>query len=229
MGLLDLIFPKRCIGCGREGKYVCGACEVGLWEEEQICPICRRASRYGLKHTYCRAVYPLDGLTCFWAYEGLAKKLITNSKYKHHFDMLKNFAIDSEKLIERPEFARLQQFLAEKPIVVPIPLHVFRQRERGFNQAEILAMEFARIYGLRAMNLLVRVKNTEHQVGKERAERLKNVQGAFKLSIVNSKLSIPKTVILVDDVWTTGSTMSECCKVLKMSGVRCVWGLALAR
>src|SRR3990172_2608564 len=63
MDILDLIFPKRCINCGRWGRYVCEKCEVGLWEEEQICPRCCRRSRYGLRHKYCKRV--MEGLTCF--------------------------------------------------------------------------------------------------------------------------------------------------------------------
>jgi hypothetical protein len=59
---------------------VCEKCEVGLWEKDQICPVCARSSRYGLRHNYCRKAWSLDGLIAFWAYDGVAKKLIKSSE-----------------------------------------------------------------------------------------------------------------------------------------------------
>ncbi|MDP1743774.1 MAG: hypothetical protein Q8L51_03225, partial [Candidatus Amesbacteria bacterium] len=66
MNFLDFLFPKKCIGCGKLGEYVCETCSVGMWEEEQ-----------------------LPGLTCLWAYEGLARKLISKAKYDGRYDYLK--------------------------------------------------------------------------------------------------------------------------------------------
>lgn len=226
MGWLDLIFPKKCVGCGQFGRYVCAQCQVGLWEEDQICPVCARNSRYGQKHKYCHQPWSLDGLSCFWAYEAIAKKLITRAKYNYFFDYLHELIVESSELIERPEFKELAWFIGQNPTVTAVPLHPKRLRERGFNQAEIIAKFLAKIYELRFMNLLVRTKNTEHQVGKPRSERLQNLDGAFT---VRSHYSLPTTVLLIDDVWTTGATMSECAKTLKQAGVKQVWGLVLAR
>lgn len=227
MGLLDLIFPKKCVGCGRMGKYVCIDCEIGLWEEEQICPLCTRNSRYGLKHKYCKKPWSLDGLTCFWAYEALAKKLITKAKYYYFYDYLKELTIESGQLTMRPEFKELWWFLDQKPIVTCVPLHPKRFKERGFNQAEIIARHLAKIYDLRFTNLLQRTRDTSQQVGKSREERLRNLEGAF--SVLEASILNRKSVLLVDDVWTTGTTLSECAKTLKQSGARSVWGLVLAR
>ncbi|KKU78672.1 MAG: hypothetical protein UY06_C0043G0011 [Candidatus Amesbacteria bacterium GW2011_GWA2_47_70] len=183
MNLLDILWPKKCVNCGKFGAYVCEDCKVGLWEEEQICPVCTRNSRYGLPHKYCHKSYGLDGL--------------------------------------------LQKFLQEKPVVVPVPLHEKRYRERGFNQAEVIAKSFAARHKLSCnSHLLFRVRDTGHQAGRERDERLKAVQGAFVITPHNS---LPTTVLLIDDVWTTGATMCECCRVLKKAGIEKVWGLALAR
>jgi len=80
---------------------------VGLWEEEQICPVCTRNSRYGLPHKYCHKSYGLDGLTCLWSYEGIAKKIIKKAKYKYFYDLLGELI----NLPEGGEYFYLQKFL----------------------------------------------------------------------------------------------------------------------
>ena len=215
------MFPKKCVGCGRMGKYICEDCSVGIWEEEQICPGCRRNSRYGLMHERC--IGPLSGLTCLWAYEGLARKIIMKAKYKGYYDVLTELLVTNDQLSGRTEFFYFNKFLDTKPVVVPIPLHANRLRKRGFNQAEMIARLVAS-HGV--SNMLIRVKDTGQQVGRERSERLKTMENAFR--IVSGK-EIPKAVLFVDDVWTTGATMIEAAKVLKKAGVAKIWGFVLAR
>lgn len=234
----ELFFPKKCINCGRWGSYVCEGCEVGLWEEQQICPVCRRASRYGLRHSYCRRAYSLDGLICLWAYEGIARKLITQAKYKFFYDYLREFSItnfsvragsgSAGQFSNRPELSYFLKFLETRPVVVPVPLHPKRERERGFNQADLIARSFAARHKLSCdSHLLQRSKDTGHQTLRNREERLKAVEGAFALAPRTYNLA--PSMLLVDDVWTTGATLSECCRVLKKAGVKKVWGLVLAR
>ena len=198
---------------------------MGLWEEEQICPVCRRASRYGLKHKYCHATYGLDGLICLWAYDGVARTIIKKAKYKYFFDQLK-FLIDLIDL-NNSQYSNFQKFLKTKLVVVPVPLHEKRYRERGFNQAEVIGNLVSRNWKLETRNLLVRTRDTGHQAGRSRSERLLALENSMKIG--NWKLEIPRAVLLVDDVWTTGATMSECCKILKQNGAQQVWGLVLAR
>ena len=206
MQILDLIFPKKCINCGRWGGYLCASCEIGLWEEQQICPICRRLSRYGLPHSYCHASYSLDGLTCLWAYEGAARKIVTKAKYAFYFDLLSELFVRAGAILDRPEYTYLQRFLAEKPVIVPVPLHPNRLKSRGFNQAEVIAKLVAKSWGLEMKKLLIKTVDTAHQVGKIRADRLENMTGAF------TSVGRADKVLLVDDVWTTGATLSECAK-----------------
>jgi ComF family protein len=197
---------------------------VGMWEEEQICPVCRRASRYGLRHKYCSKPWTMEGLTCLWAYEGITRKLVTKSKYKGYFDYLREFTMHNEQFINGPEMAYFWEFLKQRPVLVPVPLHPVREKKRGFNQAEIIARIVGKEWGLDISNLLVRTKDT----GRE--ERLKEMEGAFKTSPSIPLLNLGEgRVLLVDDVWTTGATMSECAKVLRQAGVRQVWGWVLAR
>ena len=209
---------------------MCDKCQVGLWEEEQICPVCARPSRYGLRHATCSKLYALDGLTCFWAYEGIAKKIIQKAKYRFYYDLLGELLVDSSSFISRPEFSYFLKFLETKPVVVPVPLHPSREKWRGFNQAELIAKSLAARHKLSFnSHLLQRVKDTGHQVGRTRQERLKSVEGVFSLNSKLYSLCSPVAVLLVDDVWTTGATLSECCKILKKAGAKQVWGLVLAR
>jgi ComF family protein len=169
-------------------------------------------------------------MCCFWQYEGLVKKIITQAKYDGYFDMLGEIGQKSWELMDRPEFFGLKKFMELDPVVMWVPMHKKRLVDRGFNQAEILAKSFAEQFGLETVGgWLVKTKETDQQVGKTREERLKNLKGAFECSISNIRYSIPKNVLLVDDVWTTGATLTECAKVLRQGGVKKVWGLVLAR
>ncbi|MEK7164141.1 MAG: ComF family protein [Patescibacteria group bacterium] len=203
MNFLDFLFPKKCIGCGRLGEYVCETCSVGMWEEEQ-----------------------LPGLTCLWAYEGLARKLISKAKYDGRYDYIKELVIRSQELVKRKEFHNFRKFLETRPIVVPVPLHKNRLRERGFNQSLVIAKTVCEVWHLELNDCLIRVKDTGHQVGRTRSERLKALKNAFTLRPESCVLN---SVLLVDDVWTTGATMNECKKTLLKAGVKKVWGFVLAR
>jgi len=227
MNLLDVLYPKKCVRCGKTGGYVCEKCEVGLWEEEQICPQCRRESRYGMRHKFCRNPYGIDGLTCFWAYEGIARKLIRQAKHRFYYDYLGELLRDvNVRVNEMPEYAGLKDFMEKKPVIVPVPLYPRREKERGFNQAEVISRMVASRWSLEMKNLLSRIRDTGRQAGRDRVQRQDAIKDAFKLKTENQ---LPKTVLLVDDVWITGATMNECTGLLKKGGVKSVWGLVLAR
>ncbi len=111
--------------------------------------------------------------------------------------------------------------------VVPVPLHSRRLRERGYNQAALLAAEIGRAVQMTvAEDVLQRVRSTAPQVGLNAAQRRKNVRGAFQCANTSLK---DRNVLLVDDVCTTGATMESCSIALREAGVGVVWGLALAR
>ena len=206
---------------------MCSECEVGMWEEEQICPTCCRNSRYGERHKYCRG--DLEGLTCLWAYEGIARKLITRAKYSGQFDVLE-FLISNFQFSNKPEMFKFSKFIEMGPVMVPVPLYPKRERERGFNQAEIVSQVVAKLVNLRSVNLLIRIKDTGRQVGRERKLRLEVMSGAFNITPRPPlNLRWGANILLVDDVWTTGATLRECAKVLKKAGVDSIWGLVLAR
>lgn len=114
-------------------------------------------------------------------------------------------------------------------LVVPVPLHRWRLWNRGFNQSELLAKVVAERLNRPLIRALVRQKPTKPQFGLNKADRQKNMQGVFDISTRYQPLVAGKTVLLVDDIVTTGATLNECAKILKQNGVREVWGLVLAK
>jgi len=116
------------------------------------------------------------------------------------------------------------------PLVIPVPLHKSRRRSRGFNQAELLARAAVRHLPLKLEVLngaLVRQRDTVSQVGLSREERIQNVRDAFRVAQPSRVKG--RDILLVDDVMTTGTTLSECARVLKRAGAQRVWAATVAR
>lgn len=231
MSLLDLLFPKHCIGCRRSGEYLCPSCFANIsFEPQLVCAVCNRWSIDGKTHPLCLGKYTLDGTFAAVSYKGIVRKLIYQLKYQPYLtDLLPQLgALCYESLIQQEIFV---QSLNSRPVLVPIPLSIKRLRKRGYNQAELLANELGRRFELEVWSLLQRVKETKPQYGLKREERIENMKGAFTLTTALSQeeRGKRKIVILVDDVLTTGSTMSEAAKILKRNGFGQVWGVALAK
>jgi ComF family protein len=226
---LDLIFPKYCVGCNKEGTLLCQTCQKQVTQKDLICPQCKKIAFAGLTHTICRRWYSLDGLWSFGAFEGVLRKSIQKLKYRwvtEHADILMDQVIEY-LAISSPEF--FLQIKRDRGIgwaIVPVPLHWQRQNWRGFNQAALIAKKLAKSFGLPYLELLKRTKNTTSQTTYDAATRRLNIKNAFSLNI---SISQYPNILLIDDVWTTGSTLQECCYVLKKNGVKKVWGLTLAR
>src|SRR5581483_7045621 len=129
-----------------------------------------------------------------------------------------------EGIIQHEGFTK---FLKAQPVLVPIPLHGSKLHKRGYNHAALLANYLAIELHLQSVELLTRTKPTLSQYGLNRVQRLENIKGAFALKKVH--IEVPRSVLLVDDIVTTGATFSEAAKVLKRGGVKQVFGIALAR
>ena len=213
--LLDLLFPKNCLECKKPGKYICDECLAKIEKARLVCSVCRRASFQGKTHSYCRNKLSLDKMHSFYRYEGVIRKAVLALKYRFVSDIATELA----------ENCKLE---IENSVLVPVPLHKARERWRGFNQAEILGKLVAKKNGWEYINnALLRLENTTPQVKLGRKERMQNIRGKFAVN----KDFIPekdKTCVIFDDVWTTGSTIAEACRVLKKAGVKEVWGMSVA-
>jgi len=162
---------------------------------------------------------PLDGLRAALRFEGTARAAIHALKYRG--------ATALAPLLSEPMAAALAAHPLLVDLVVPVPLHPQRERERGYNQSALLASRLAAAAGLPPPTpLLRRERDTRSQVGLSARERRDNVRGAF--CCVDPRAAAGRRGLLVDDVVTTGATLEACAATLRAAGVGRVWGLALA-
>jgi ComF family protein len=229
MAFIDFIFPKKCVACRKGGSYLCENCFSYLsFDPKSLCLLCNNPSFNNLTHPRCKRKYAIDGCFSALSYNKTTQRLIYNFKYKPYLADLKNVLADLfyESIIQNEQFqAQIQK---GEWIFVPIPLSSSKLRKRGYNQAEILAKELSKKFNFPVQNFLQRTKETKTQVGLTNLQRKLNVKEAFGL--VNHKSSVVnKNILLVDDVVTTGSTLSEAAKILKRGGAQKVFGLTLAR
>ncbi len=228
-GILDVVFPARCVGCGEAGHYICRRCEGFTSEVALICPLCQQSSLTGERHENCRSLYGLDGLANLWEYEGVVKSLLHTIKYNGMTHTIAE-TVQRAYISMAGDTMRFKAFLSylfsEDTYITYVPMFKKKEKFRGFNQAAVFAREVGKVARREMVSLLEKIVDTKAQVDLTKEERLQNVRGAFQLK---SGILIPQNVVLVDDVWTTGATMKECCKVLKKAGVEKVWGFTIAR
>ncbi|OGY27435.1 MAG: hypothetical protein A2Z42_05085 [Candidatus Woykebacteria bacterium RBG_19FT_COMBO_43_10] len=220
MGFLDLIFPKRCVVCGRFGEYLCEEDKKKIQPAKAFCPVCLRAAISGATHPKCKGKLSLDGLICLVDYKSPVKEIIAELKYRFVTDLARIL----EQEIRKPHFLDKYDFAGFT--MVPIPLSSGKKNWRGFNQAEILARVVARRWKLPFdPEVLQKIRETKPQAKLRRDERLKQVKRTFGLVSETVK---GKKYIIFDDVWTTGATLKAAATALKRKGAATVWGMTLA-
>lgn len=222
MGLLDIIFPTVCLACGREGNYICNSCLKEVRKANLFCLECHKAAIDGATHTKCRKKYSIDFAYSPWEYSAVIRKAILKLKYNFAYKITEELA---DRFVEKIDNG--VSILPKDAVLVPIPLYKSRKNWRGFNQSEelgkIIACELNWKYDC---NLLIRTKNTSPQAELKGKQRSKNLTGAFSLSKKGRLRN--STIVLFDDVLTTGSTLREACKIFKRNGAKVVWGLTIA-
>jgi ComF family protein len=161
----------------------------------------------------------------FWCYEGVLRKALLNLKYEFATEIAKELA---GHIVGFLKTERL--FLPKKAMLTTVPLHWYRGNWRGFNQSEEIGRSLAKRMGWRfEPNLLIRKKAAWPQTGLKGKERKVNVKGVFSLNPAYTLDPKTYTLILFDDIWTTGATLKEAAEVLKRAGVKKVWGPTIAR
>lgn len=207
--LLDFLFPTYCCVCKRLGPYLCAKCYDGI--SFMPFPVQLRLEKVFL-----------DQVIAVTEYESPIPQLLHQLKY--------------ESVIGIAEFcAQLTYhhiFLPPYDLITAVPLHPKRQYQRGFNQSQEIARHLASLTNLPFAEVLVRTRLTSTQAkSSSRAERLSKLENAFSVDLKNIQLPKPLTeltVMLIDDVTTTGTTLNECAKVLKQAGCPKVIGLVIA-
>jgi len=219
---LELLFPSRCLGCGRSGTFLCDPCAQRLTPAlPPRCARCWEPRSLAGECLSCQLRPPaFDALRTAFVYDGLARDLVQTLKYRGQTAL-------AERMGRLLAQAACRSGL-HADVAVPVPLSGLRKRTRGYNQAEALARTLGRALALPVEpKALVRLRHTAPQARGAGAEaRRANVAGAFR---AGADAVAGRSVLLVDDVATTGATLSACASALKEAGAASVWALTFAR
>lgn len=198
--IIDTLLPRKCVNCGKEGNYICDSCSLFLLETPTL-----------------RYVGGLEELISVWEYEGIIKKLLNNVKSNRMYDII-------SELIEKA-FKVREAVVPEGAYITFVPMWKNREKDIGFNPAELIAIKLGEKTGRKVASLLEKTKDTSFQKDSTKEERMKIVRGSFAVK----EDFVPEKIVLVDDLWKSGATMTECCQELKEKGAKLVWGFTLAR
>lgn len=221
--LENLFFPlpQYCPLCGKkqEKLQICQECQHRLLYRRSQYGQCQRCGTFGYRAKACPNCrqWPQYFVSNYsaWPYQNEYREVIIAFKFSNQPWLAKCLA--KEMLYFLP---------ADYDVLVPIPLHWSRLRERGYNQSLLLAQELSKLSGLPCREYLVRTKVTKHQAELSRQERKKNLQQAF--AVKNKENVQKKKVILIDDIFTTGATVLSCGQVLYQAGVKKISSITIA-
>ena len=221
--LFDLLYPPRCIYCDASQEWLCSICQDKIpLILADICQQCGTPINTSVPCNQCRRhpLYHVDGIRVMAYYEDSPlRSAIHTFKYNNQKVLAATLA---EMLAQT-----YSRYALEADVIVPVPLHRSRFKERGYNQSELLARQLATILTLPVnTSTLKRARKTQIQMSLGADERKKNVSGAF---VCQDKSLANQNVLLIDDVCTTGSTLDACAASLKQTKVASVWGLTLAK
>jgi competence protein ComFC len=228
---ISLLYPATCTICGknvRAGEYLCNACEAKA--VRIMAPFCKTCSEpfegsitsaFTCANCAHRMIY-FDAAVAVYRGRGIVREIIHEFKYarqihlRHLVARWLRAALDDDRLRD-----------CHFDLIVPVPLHPARERERGFNQAGLLAESLSMQVSISTKPLLERIRYTTTQTALDRSERMENLHSAFRLRKNADVRGL--RVLLIDDVLTTGSTLSECARVLKRAGAISVYAATAAR
>jgi len=229
--IINLIFPKICLSCSKEGSCLCQTCLEKLTLISHFCcPACHKISAFGITCKSCEHRTHLKGAIYALDYKNqITAKAIKNLKYHSVKELVDPLAEILIKMIKNSHFLSINfSTNVSSSIIIPVPLHHKKFLWRGFNQSELLAKKIAEEFEINFKNnVLFKIKNTPSQTGLDLKKRKTNVVDSF--AIKNHKEIKNKIIFLIDDLFTTGSTINEAAKVLKKAGAKQVWGITLAR
>jgi len=198
----------------KDNCYICDRCYLGI--ERQTPPFCQKCGRglaqlksiqKGICATCSNRQYYFQRALSVARYEGVIKNLIHKFKYNHKLQYTAIFRVLFK------EFLDAFKVLDDIDLIIPIPLHPTRLREREYNQAQVLASLVSEIINKPVeSNILIRLRNTKPQIDLDEKTRIKNISGCF--AIKHSGCIRSKSLLLIDDVFTTGTTLSEAAKAI---------------
>lgn len=242
--IIEKLFPRECIWCWKAGAYLCSGCKQTILPHPEICPFCHKISKGFQVCFSCKKEWysALEGVIIWFDYHNVMKKLILKVKFGHKRDVI-DFLVGRLSLVvemiqnpsfphENPPALRASPFKegGKNWIISFIPSHWRRKYlEKWYNQSELLAKNLANKLDLPMMAMAKKVKHTSSQLKLKKEERRLNLEWSFELLNLEW-IANGSTVLLVDDVLTTGSTLLTLAKLIKSArpDLR-IWGAVLAR
>lgn len=212
--ILDLVFPPKCIFCNRILNYGASIC---------ICENCSSNIPYFSDENLnlIKANNYFDDIICICEYSGIIKEALIKYKFFNKPSFGRTFA----QLI----YKRIKEMTDWEDIdlIISVPLHRKKEQTRGYNQSYLISKQLGKLLGIEVKkNTLIRTRNTDSQSLLNRIERLRNVKDAFLVTDANAVKD--KSILVVDDIFTTGTTLNECCRVLKDAGARRITAAVVA-
>lgn len=218
---VDFVYPPECAGCNKPGEIWCNDCQESVRAiTGPICPICGYPLTRNEVCPDCQETPPPYTALRSWAeYEGPLREALHNLKYKNDLELANVFSSALVNIIQTAHW--------NFDFIIPMPISPNHYKSRGYNQSVVIARPIALTLGIPIVsNVVKRIKETRSQVNLNREERFKNLQSAFS---ANSAKLLNKKVLLVDDICTTGATISSCSKTLKGAGCSEIYCLTIAR
>lgn len=211
--ILDIIYPPVCGVCGRIDKNsLCKKCEIQL----------KSQATFGIdnyKEDYNKS---FDEHLYIFMYSGAVRSIMLNYKFNENSYLYKtfsNFLLKNEKFVEN---------IKRYDIIVPVPLSKKREKERGYNQSGLIAKEISKKTNIKMdKRCLRKIKNAVAQSTLNKEDRYINIEGAYRVN--DSKNIQNKSILLIDDIYTTGSTVNECSKIMLQAGTKKVGVLTIAK
>ena len=229
--IFNILAPRYCAGCSKIGEMICKNCADKSQKQGASCVFCNQRNGTGKICAKCFGANedrPIDRILWVGEYKNALKNAVWELKYKKRKELAKPLA----KLIFKKFTEFYPKYKLENFIITPIPMREKKENKRGYNQAKLLANEFGKISGITVLNLIQKNKETITQVEtKTKEERMKNLENAFSVNIDlsdPSKVWVNKTIIIIDDVATTGATFLHAASALKKEGFDKIICLALA-
>ncbi|SMB85754.1 comF family protein [Desulfonispora thiosulfatigenes DSM 11270] len=225
--LLELLFPtpRICPLCGNKQEHlkICNSCLHKIDDLQNVYGKCLKCGTYGHSGENCE--------NCFYWPEYIQENIAMVPFENEYRKLLHKFKFQKQGWLADAMIPLMADQVKRRKIkidlIMPVPLHIKRVRERGFNQAALLASKIAReLQVTYDEKILIRKKNTSHQTGKNQRKRSTNLKDAF--IVLNEESINNKNILIIDDVITSGATLRECSKVLVQKGAKGIYGLTWA-
>jgi ComF family protein len=223
---VDLVFPSSCVGCSNFGPLICQNCLQKIGIAQNTCVFCDAKTLHGKTCYQCQTKNSLAGVISVGKYQNV---ILRNAVHDLKFSGVQEIAEPLSNMLVKNILQTLSSSLSEFTLV-SLPLHPIRKRERGFNQAGLLAQKIATKLSLPCQEILIRTRATKPQAKidhKTENLRKENIAKAFAVDPAQTK--IPEKIIIIDDVATSGATLEEAAKTLHQAGVKEIWGAVICR